>query len=217
MPPNSRWNGPAKSGRPFTKTLNGFDWSFLNRMRDSWPVRWVKKWWFWPDDQSPGMAVVRRWRRTIFSVALLMPFLSCAGVLVLLVLDHLSLYTVQNKGLSLPSTLMVAPILWLELIILNWPFFVFAGIITRRFQTYGSTDRNSRWASAGGFVGLFLPNAYWAGLMPLVLTSGAPDSAAAAGLLNLVAMIGGVALGSCGWFLGLGAAKALARLGKRGQ
>ena len=22
MPPNSRWNGPAKSGRPFTKTLD---------------------------------------------------------------------------------------------------------------------------------------------------------------------------------------------------
>ena len=180
-------------------------------MGDSWPVRWFKTWWFWPDDLPPGMAVVRRWRRTIDSVALLMPFLSCAGVLVLLVLDHLSLYTVENKGLSLPSILIFLPLIWLELIILNCPFFVFGAIITRRFQTYGSTDSNTRWASAGGFVGLFLPNAYWAGLWPFVLTSGAPDSAAATGLLNLVAMIGGVTLGFCGWFLGLGAAKALAR------
>jgi len=180
-------------------------------MRDSWPVRWVNKWWFWPDNQSPGMAVVRRWRRTIFSVALLMPFLSCAGVLVLVVLDRLSLYTVQNRELSLPSTLILVPILWLELIIVNWPFFVLGGIITRRFQTQGSADRNTRWASAGGFIGLFLPYAFWAGLMPLVITSGAPDSGKAVGVFTFIAMIGGVALGSCGWFLGLVAAKALAR------
>jgi len=183
-------------------------------MRDSWPVRWVNKWWFWPDDQSPGMAVVRRWRRTVLSVALLMPFLACAGVLVLVVLDRLSLYTVQNENLSLPSTLKLLAILWPELILFNWPFFVFGRIVTRRFQTKGPADRNTRWASTGGFIGLLLPYALGAGLMPFVITSGAPDSGKAFGLLTASAMICGVALGSCGWFLGLGAAKALARVGK---
>jgi hypothetical protein len=146
-----------------------------------------------------------------------MPFLSCAGVLVLVILDRLSLYTVQNKGLSLSSTLMLAPVLWLELVVLNWPFFVFGGLVTRRFQTQGSADRNTRWASAGGFIGLLLPYALWAGQMPLVVTSGAPDSMSAAGLLSVLVMMCGVALGSCAWFLGLGAAKVLARVGRRGK
>lgn len=156
---------------------------------------------------NPEMeAVVSRWRKVIWSVAILLPLIPVGVVAIKIVLgfgppEAWSKFLTLNEVLGFPFYVLGFAT------ICNWPFFVFESIVARHLRARWPDVVDIHWASIGGFIGLLVPYLLGYSALSYELMPGFKGGAGASIMLPLAGPIIGGALAFIGWFIGLGAAQ----------
>lgn len=150
--------------------------------------------------------VVRRWRKVIWSIAILLPLISLVVVILSLVFDWEQPEVRAKVIRDLPLLIVSYPIM----VVFNWPFFLFAWMVGNRVRARWPDVANIHLAILGGLIGpsviYFIAYAVLA-IIGLPLDAQDDDRWKVVSFLVYVCPIGAAQAGLVGWFIGNGMAK----------